>query len=78
MCKLLPHAGGHTQWLVHRFRTEAIDYERERPASTNPEPQFRISPAVTDVEREAHGIYLARLDYAESHPDEWTFAAPAA
>jgi len=73
MCKLLPHSGGPSQWLVHRFRTESIDYRRERPASTNPEPQFRISPAVSDEEREAHGVYLARLDYGESHPDAWTF-----
>jgi len=51
MCKLLPHSGGSTQWLVHRFRTESINYRRERPASTNPEPQFQVSPAVTDAER---------------------------
>ncbi|MBL9214153.1 MAG: hypothetical protein JNG83_01625 [Opitutaceae bacterium] len=74
MCKLLPHSGGSSQWIAHRFRTESIDFLRERPASTNPEPQFRVSPAVSDHEREAHGIYLARLDYGESHPDPWTFS----
>ena len=76
MCKVLPHSGGKTQWVVHRFRTESIDYRRERPASTNPEPHFQISPAVTESEREAHGVYLARLDYDESYPDGWTFAPP--
>lgn len=75
MCKLLPHAGGSTQWIVHRFRTESINFRRDRPASTNPEPQFRISPAVTETERALHGIYLARLDYGTGFPDEWTFAA---
>lgn len=74
MCKLLPHSGGNSQWMVHRFRTESIDFRRERPASTNPEPQFQISPAVTEHEREAHGIFLARIDYGESYPDPWTFS----
>jgi hypothetical protein len=74
MCKVLPHAGGRTQWIVHRFRTESIDYRRERAGSVAvTEPQFRISPAVTEHEREAHGIYLARLDYAEDQPDAWDF-----
>lgn len=73
MAKVLPHSGGRTQWLVHRFRTESINYRRERPASTNPEPQFRISPAVTEHERDAHGIYLARIDYDQDWPDEWRF-----
>ncbi|MDZ4803155.1 MAG: hypothetical protein SGI92_33770 [Bryobacteraceae bacterium] len=76
MCKLLPHSGGSTQWIAHRFRTESINYRRERPASTNPEPQFQISPAVTDHEREAHGIYLARIDYGDSFPDVWDFPRP--
>lgn len=75
MCKVLPHHGGRTQWIVHRFRTESIDYRRERPASTNPEPQFQVSPAVTEAERDAHGIYLAKLDLAAAAPDPWTFAA---
>ncbi|MBL9215943.1 MAG: hypothetical protein JNG83_10750 [Opitutaceae bacterium] len=74
MCKVLPHSGGSSQWLVHRFRTESINYRRERPASTNPEPQFRVSPAVTDDERALHGIYIARLNLDGSYPDVWSFS----
>jgi hypothetical protein len=29
---------------------------------------------VTEIERDLHGIYLARIDYAEACADEWTFA----
>ena len=26
MCRLLPHAGGNVQWIVHRVQVDAVDH----------------------------------------------------
>lgn len=63
MAKLLPHAGGRRQLLVHRVRSKAtLD-----PRTTG----RRISPR----EQEACGVYLAELIYDEPHPCAWSFQA---
>ena len=61
MCKLLPHAGGKSQFIAHRIR----------PKSTR-DPAY-TGHAITDQEVECSGIYYARIDYGETWPGMWSF-----
>ena len=62
MAKLLPHAGGHTQILAHRVRSKATN----DPAKTG--------KAITQAEKDASGIYYAKVHYREQLPGRWRFA----
>ncbi|MCB1103381.1 MAG: hypothetical protein H7A44_08240 [Opitutaceae bacterium] len=73
MAKVLPHCGGSSQYVAFRLRTESINYDRIRKLVPKDNPRH-LSPAVTDGERMAHGIYVARIDYDRAMPDEWEFA----
>lgn len=66
MGKLVSHAGGRRQFILHRVRTKSINV----PANT-PFP-------VTEAEKRACGIYLAEILYAEDLPGAWRFATPHA
>jgi hypothetical protein len=58
MCKLLPHAGGATQYVAHRVRVRAID----RPY---------VDVVLNDAERATTAIYHAALIYDGTYPDPW-------
>jgi len=60
MCKLLPHAGGSFQYLVHRVRTRALTIPY-------------LEAVVTPEEVQALGIYYAKVHYPEEHPGRWSF-----
>ena len=60
MCKLMPHAGGRVQLLLHRVRTRAL---------TIPYLQATVTPA----ELQAVGIYYEKVHYADDHPGCWDF-----
>ena len=62
MAKLLPHSGGPTQYLVHRLRSKATN-----------DPKKTGQP-ITQPEKDASGIYYAKVHYAESLPGTWEFA----
>ncbi len=62
MCKLLPHTGGDVQWLAHRVRTASIN-------SVN-----YTGVAINEAEKNACGIYYARLLYERNQPGLWQFA----
>jgi hypothetical protein len=66
MCKLLPHAGGRSQFLVHRVRTCAMRVKQADYGS-------RIRPLTPD-DFDATAIYYARVNYTEDLPAEWAFA----
>jgi len=59
--KILPHAGGRTQLLLHRVRSPMLN----DPAR----PDRRL----TQEEVEASGIYWARIHYKDEWPGMWTF-----
>ena len=61
--KVLLHAGGDRQTVVHRLRTFAL----ADPA--------HAGVAVNAAEREAHGIYYSELVFDRAYPGEWEFAA---
>ncbi len=73
MAKVLPHCGGRSQYVAFRVRSESINYSRKRHFVPVGNPRH-ISPAITDEERMASGIYVARIDYDREMPDEWQFA----
>lgn len=60
--KILPHAGGKEQFILHRLRSAALN----DPA--NP----RISLPAIDIE--VSGIYGAKIHYRDEMPGVWTFA----
>ncbi len=59
-CKLLPHAGGRQQYLVHRVRTFALDVPKA-PVLAN------------EQEKLCSGIYYEKISYAEPCLPQWTF-----
>lgn len=61
MAKILPHAGGSTQFLVHRVRSVSIN----DPA--------RTGMAINAEEKNACAIYYARIHYTEALPGCWQF-----
>lgn len=61
MAKILPHAGGPTQFLVHRVRSVNIN----NPA--------RTGMAINADEKNACAIYYAKIHYTESLPGWWRF-----
>ena len=62
MGKLVTHAGGSVQHVLHRIRTKSINY----PANTK---------AVTTPEEKLHcGIYRAEIHYADDLPAAWDYA----
>ena len=63
MIKLLPHAGGNTQTLIHRVRTCAMAVkEADYPS--------RIRP-LTDGDFYGTAIYHAKVEYGEDYPGMW-------
>lgn len=65
MAKLLPHAGGNTQTLIHRVRTCAM-------AVKEADYPYRIRP-LTEGDFTGTAIYRARVTYTESYPGTWNF-----
>ena len=61
MCKLLPHAGGRVQYLVHRVRPAPIAYP------------IRNLPAVNEEEMACAGIYYEKIHYSEDYPALWKY-----
>ncbi len=61
--KVLSHAGGDRQTVVHRLRTFAL----ADPA--------HAGVAVNAAERQAHGVYYSDLVFDRAHPGEWDFPA---
>jgi hypothetical protein len=68
MAKLLPHAGGDTQTLIHRVRTCAM-------AVTEADYPSRIRP-LTDDDFHGTAIYGATITYDQAYPGAWAFADP--
>ena len=66
MIKLLPHAGGSTQTLIHRVRTCAMAVKEADYTS-------RIRP-LTEGDFTGTAIYHAKVHYSESYPGAWDFA----
>ena len=62
--RLLPHAGGDTQYLLHRVRPGATN---------NPE---RAGVPVNDRDKSGAGVYYATVRYSEAFPGEWAFNSP--
>jgi hypothetical protein len=65
MVKLLPHAGGREQTLIHRVRTCAMAVKQADYPS-------RIRP-LTDGDFHGTAIYRAAVDYGEDQPPVWRF-----
>jgi len=66
LCKLLPHAGGRSQVLLHRVRTCAMRV---------PQPDYSArARLLTADDFDATAIYHARIHYAEDLPGAWAFA----
>ncbi|MDP7248985.1 MAG: hypothetical protein QGF00_05245 [Planctomycetota bacterium] len=62
MCKLLPHAGGRTGYLVHRVRNSSAHH-----------PSRVAKNLITPEAKAATGIYWAQVEYAEEYPGRWVF-----
>jgi hypothetical protein len=65
MAKLLPHAGGDAQWLVHRVRSAALAVS-EADLGGPPHP---LTPEAFN----ATAVYAAQLRFAEPAPPTWSF-----
>ena len=65
MPKLLPHAGGRVQTLVHRVRSS---YLRAN------DPDYGPPRIMTEDDFDSTAIYHARVHYAEDLPGAWEFA----
>ena len=61
MCKLLPHAGGDEQYVVHRVRPDSL-----LVPCTN--------VLVNADEKACAGIYYEKIVYSEAYPGTWSFA----
>jgi len=61
MAKLLPHAGGSVQYLVHRARSKATNDHR------------KTGKVISQAEKDASGIYYAKVHYTEDLPGTWQF-----
>jgi len=59
--KVLPHAGGRSQTILHRLRSPMLSDPRR--------PQYKLTPP----EVEASGIYGAKIHYREPWPGAWEF-----
>lgn len=66
MVKLLPHAGGRTQKLIHRTRTCAMAVKEADYSS-------RIRP-MTDGDFRGTGMYHADVNYTEDLPGTWSWS----
>lgn len=73
MAKVLPHCGGSSQYIVFRVHVGSLNYERIRKNVLSTDRAHRL-PAITEKERMACGIYVARIDYGYDLPGEWDFA----
>jgi len=67
--KLLPHTGGHEQWVIYRVRTNRLPVLN---ATGEAEP----ASAATPEEMAAAGIYASRIRYREAQPALWSFDVP--
>jgi hypothetical protein len=65
MIKLLPHAGGTTQTLIHRVRTCAL-------AVTHADYPSRIRP-LTPGDFSGSALYHASVRYDQPYPSQWSF-----
>lgn len=65
MPKLLPHAGGGSQLLVYRIRTNGLFHN---------DPAYGLR-RITPGEFHATGIYASRVTYAQDIPARWAFAS---
>jgi hypothetical protein len=63
MCKLVPHGGGNTQYLIHRVRVKRVAF-----------PYAGLSP-ITPKDMSRCGTYYATVTYDSKYPDQWTFGA---
>ena len=63
--KLLPHAGGNAQLLLHRLQTQALSEAANQ--------KWRVG-VVTPEMRARCGIHAARVTYSEPLPAAWDFA----
>lgn len=63
MCKLVPHAGGREQFLLHRVRVKSIAH-----------PYTRV--IINETEKALSAIYHAVITYEESYPPTWEFEDP--
>lgn len=61
MCKLLPHMGGRSQYLVWRVRTKNVGHSYGSLCPVTPEM------------KEAHGLYYAVITYDRDYPAAWAF-----
>jgi len=59
--KVLPHAGGDTQYVIHRVRPVAIN-----------DPK-KIGVQINDQDKEPAGNYYAAFRYTEAYPGQWSF-----
>ena len=67
--KLLPHAGGSEQILLHRVRPSTA---RSREAGAGTAAGDRVY-ALTDDSLADAGIYMAKIRYTQPQPPTWTF-----
>jgi hypothetical protein len=65
MLKLMPHTGGRDQALLHRIWS---------PNTPDPARRAKGAREVTQAERDATGIYWAKVRYTEDLPPRWSFA----
>ena len=68
MCKLLPHGGGRTQWIVHRVHVAASNHPRQ--SLSGPVQQL---PRISDQEKGSCAIHYAKVTYAEAFPSRWDY-----
>ena len=70
MCKLLPHDGGSTQYIVHRVSVRSFNHAYIGGDGS----VAKEIPIINEREKAACGIYYATLTYGESYPAPWEFA----
>ncbi len=59
MAKLLPHAGGARQWLLHRTRVRNLLHEQKG------------FPVISAAQQAVCSIHAAELEFAAAHPPAW-------
>jgi hypothetical protein len=67
MAKLMPHPGGDTGYIIHRVRSDTMNF----PSACTP-------LIVTPAERDATAIYWAKITYDRDYPAPWRFAERSA
>ena len=71
MGKLLPHAGGATQWLVWRVRTRNVHHTYRDPAAGAKVASAYGFPPLREEWKGPQGIYYGRITYDRDHPGLW-------